>query len=116
MSDDDNVSEIINILGKFFRLSLSKGMDMVPADNEITQVRSYVSIQMKIYHNRFTYEEVIDKEIYNYKLLKLILQPMVENAILHGFKDKKNQGGVKLNLLQKLRMRLPSSLKTMVRV
>lgn len=96
MSDDENMSDIINTLGKFFRLSLSKGMDMIPAENEFSQVRNYLKIQLKIYNDRFDYVEKIDPEVYNYQLLKLILQPMAENAILHGFKNMKTGGHIEL--------------------
>lgn len=98
MSDDENMSDIINTLGKFFRLSLSKGMEMVPAESELSQVRSYVKIQSMIYCDRFTFEEFIDADVYNYKMLKLILQPMVENAILHGFENKKTGGHIELRI------------------
>ncbi len=98
MSDDETMSDIINTLGKFFRLSLSKGMDMVPAENELSQVRNYIKIQSKIYSGRFDYDEQIDPKIYNYQVLKLILQPMVENAILHGFKNMIQGGHIQLRV------------------
>jgi len=93
MSDDDNVSEIISSLGKFFRLSLSKGMDLVTIEDELMQVRSYINIQMRIYEGRFIVNEEIDPDVKQYYTIKLMIQPLVENSILHGFKEM-DTGGV----------------------
>lgn len=94
MSNDDQVCEIITALGKFYRLSLSKGMDLVTTKDEIDQVMNYMDIQMRIYEDSFTVKTRIDPEIYRYKILKLILQPMVENAILHGFEQMNGTGEI----------------------
>jgi two-component system sensor histidine kinase YesM len=96
MTDDKDVGEIISSLGRFFRLSLNKGMDVVSVTHELEHVRKYVDIQLKIYRNRFEFIEVIDDNVSKFHILKLILQPLVENAILHGLNQKKTNGLIKL--------------------
>ena len=96
MSDNPQVSSIIYNLGRFFRLSLSKGKNIITVQEELEQVRVYINIQLIRFNNKFIYIDEVDKEVYNCCILKLILQPLVENSLLHGFKYLKEGGVIKV--------------------
>lgn len=90
-AEDINANEISilsNALGKFFRISLSKGREIISIREEIEHIRSYLTIQKIRYTTRLEYILHIPEEIQDYYTIKLILQPLVENAICHGIKEK----------------------------
>ena len=78
------ISEITDSTVKFFKLSLNKGCEIISIAQELEMVREYINIQLLIYDERFNVEYDIDPEILNWYTIKLILQPIVENAIIHG--------------------------------
>lgn len=92
----DDVSLMANSLGRFFRLSLNKGVEIISLSDEIEHVRSYLSIQGIRYQNRLCYEIDIPGDFPECRVLKLILQPLVENAIYHGIKEKKCEGLIRI--------------------
>lgn len=96
MTDSPEISNIINNLGKFFRLSLSGGRSVILVQEEIEQVRAYMNIQNIRFKSKFTFIEEIDSKVHEYSMLKLILQPLVENSLLHGLKYMKTGGIIKL--------------------
>jgi two-component system sensor histidine kinase YesM len=83
-------------LAKLFRVSLSKGRQIISIGDEIEHVRNYLIIQSMRYIDKFDYIIDIDPDILEYRTLKLILQPLVENAIYHGIKMKKEFGTIKI--------------------
>ncbi|HEX9060555.1 MAG TPA: histidine kinase, partial [Clostridia bacterium] len=89
---NDDAIDIIDSLGKFFRTSLSHGREIVQIQEEFDHVRSYLSIQQFRFSNKFDYLFEIDDDIYKYRTLKLILQPLVENSIYHGVRNLDKQG------------------------
>lgn len=96
---DQGASEIsimANSLGKFFRLSLSKGNEIIPLKDEIEHVRSYLNIQRIRYKTKLNYTIDIDQDLLQIPTIKLILQPLVENAIYHGIKLKETEGMIKI--------------------
>ncbi len=96
MAEAKNSEEVVlmtSALAKLFRLSISKGEEIIPIHNEIEHVRSYLIIQKMRYRDKLDFEIDVDPEIYHYKTLKIILQPLVENSIYHGIKNK---GGIGL--------------------
>lgn len=89
---NDDAIDLIDSLGKFFRTSLSHGREVVKVGEEIQHIRSYLSIQQFRFSNKFDYLFEIDDEIYSYKTIKLILQPLVENSIYHGVRNLDKKG------------------------
>lgn len=96
----DKVIEIVQALSNFFRIGLSKGQDWIPIEQEIEHVRCYLAIQKMRYHDILNYQFEIDPEILSGTILKLTLQPLVENAIYHGIKGKRNGGTITLRAYQ----------------
>lgn len=94
MTDNEVVANITDNLAKFFRISLSKGKDDIPVEKEMEQVRAYINIQLIRFEGKFTYEEDIEKEIKSCKMIKLVIQPLVENAILHGLEYMRKGGEI----------------------
>jgi two-component system sensor histidine kinase YesM len=91
-----DISKMVSDLGQLFRLSLNKGKDMTLIKNEIEHLRCYMRIQAYRYNNKFTFIEQYDPEIFQYQTVKLILQPLVENCLIHGFCKTKGEGEIKI--------------------
>ena len=79
-------------LAGFYRISLSKGNDIITIRDEMHLIESYLSIQKLRYVEYLDYRIDIDIEILNYRIPKLTLQPLVENSIYHGLKEKEDKG------------------------
>lgn len=91
---NDEVYKIIKALGNFYRTSLSNGREVVTVYEELQTVISYITIQQIRYDNIFTVTMDIDELANEYKILKLVLQPLVENAIYHGIKPTRRRGNI----------------------
>jgi two-component system sensor histidine kinase YesM len=90
------VIEIVKALSSFFRIALSRGKDWIPIRQEIEHVRSYLLIQKIRYRDILDYEIEVDENILDGTILKLTLQPIVENALYHGIKNKRNGGSIRV--------------------
>jgi two-component system sensor histidine kinase YesM len=90
----DQVINIVQALSNFFRIALSKGQDWITIDQEIEHVRCYLTIQKLRYHDILDYKIEVDEDILSGTILKLTLQPLVENALYHGIKNKRNGGTI----------------------
>jgi two-component system sensor histidine kinase YesM len=88
----DEVVDIVEALADFFRISLSKGKDWITIGEEIERTRSYLTIQKMRYRDIMDYCIEVNEAVAKNTILKLILQPLVENALYHGIKNKR-QGG-----------------------
>jgi two-component system sensor histidine kinase YesM len=88
----DQVVNIVNALSNFFRISLSKGMDWITIGEEVERIRSYLTIQKIRYRDILDFKIQVDEDVVGNTILKLILQPLVENALYHGIKNKRNGG------------------------
>ena len=91
---DNNVPEIAVIaksLAKFYKLSLNKGKDIVSIEDEISHIKNYVQIQNLRFDNRIKLILDIETEIYQYYILKITLQPIIENSILHGILENRDK-------------------------
>lgn len=84
-----DISKATSTLAKFFRLSLAGGSEEITLEQELEHVKLYLDIQNMRYKNAIKYTFDIDENILDYYTLKLILQPLVENAIIHGINEKK---------------------------
>lgn len=85
-------SEMVVALSRFFRISISKGHNIIPLKDEIEHVRNYLLIQKLRYKEAFEYTFDVPEELSDLLVLKLILQPIVENAIQHGLLNKEGVG------------------------
>ncbi len=88
----EQVVEIVRALSSFFRISLSKGRDWITIREEVARTNSYLTIQKMRYSDIMDYRIETSDDVGEFTILKLILQPLVENAIYHGIKNKR-QGG-----------------------
>lgn len=92
LNDQKDISKMTIHLGKLLRISINAS-DEVSVQNEIRHVMSYMEIQKVRYNDRFTFEVSVNEELLHYRVLKLVLQPLVENILIHAF-DRKQQDGV----------------------
>ena len=92
----DQVSDMINSLSIFFRISLSKGKTFITVEEELRHVENYILIQKKRYERYLDYEISVPKHLYQYQCIKMILQPLVENSIYHGIKEKEEKGTISI--------------------
>ncbi len=89
-----DVIEVINALTNLFRIGLSRGKEIIRVEEEIEHVRSYLIIQKVRYEEMLNYTISLEKEVERLFVQKLILQPIVENAIYHGIKEKREPGSI----------------------
>ena len=86
------ISDMVQALATFFRINLSRGKELISLRDEIAHVESYLRIQQIRYGNQLEYEIQVQEEILDSVLPKLILQPLVENSIYHGIREKEGEG------------------------
>jgi len=92
--DPDKAVDIVVALSEFFRLVLSKGKEYISIQEEEQHIRGYLEIQQVRYQDILDFEIMIEPELYQYKILKLTLQPLVENSLYHGIKYKRAKGKI----------------------
>ncbi|EET59788.1 HAMP domain protein [Marvinbryantia formatexigens DSM 14469] len=90
----EQVVMMVTALSDFFRTTLSKGRDYITVQEEESHIRSYLKIQQFRYQDILDYEIDIPEEMHHYQILKLTLQPLVENALYHGIKNKRGKGRI----------------------
>ena len=103
MIENENSDKAVNIvtaLAKFFRISLSKGKNIITVKDEVEHVRNYLMIQNMRFKNRFEYSIDVDEEVLSYSSLKLMLQPLVENAIYHGMEFMDGDGEIDVKVFK----------------
>lgn len=88
-NDVPEIAEISQALAKFYKLSLSKGKDIISIEDEIKHVATYVQIQNLRFDNCIKFIIEVDEEIYEYHIMKILLQPIVENSIIHGILENR---------------------------
>ena len=96
--NSDEFVELITALSSFFRISLSGGKDFITLDKEVEHVRNYLIIQQYRYQDILGYTIKYDSTLGNTVVDKLIIQPIVENAIYHGIKPKLSYGTISINI------------------
>jgi two-component system sensor histidine kinase YesM len=94
LGENDDVNEMILALSNMFQLSLSGGRDLIPLRDEIDHVRQYLAIQQRSYEQLFICRIEIEPELEACLIPKIMIQPLVENSILHGFRDRKSGGEI----------------------
>ncbi len=96
LEKNHEVAQMAISLSESFKLSLNKGKETIAVFKELKHVEHYMTIQNIRYHNRFQYYEEVDASIMGMEILKLLLQPLVENAIYHGLEPKVGEGFIRL--------------------
>jgi len=94
--EKEQVVYMVSCLSEFFRTSLQKGNGIVELGSEIRHVRSYLEIQQVRYRDILEYEIDIPEELSRCRIPKITLQPLVENALYHGIKNKRGGGRIKV--------------------
>lgn len=92
MEETEAACNVVDALGSYYRLSLSKGKEVITIDEEIEMVKNYLKIQQVRYSDLFSAYYKLDERAGRYKILKLVLQPLVENALYHGIRAKGEYG------------------------
>ncbi|HCM91484.1 MAG TPA: hypothetical protein DIS78_02805 [Lachnospiraceae bacterium] len=92
--DQARVVSMVGSLSKFFRTSLGQGKDRVTIKDELDHVRSYLEIQQVRYQDILDYSIDVPQEVYDSPVPKITLQPLVENALYHGIKNKRGRGRI----------------------
>ena len=95
--EEKQVVSMVESLSEFFRASLNQGKDIVLIEEEIKHVRSYLEIQQVRYQDIMEYEIDVPEELDNYLIPKITIQPLVENALYHGIKNKRGLGKIKIS-------------------
>ncbi|OBZ14982.1 hypothetical protein A8L34_13965 [Bacillus sp. FJAT-27264] len=100
MGDTKNVSAMVSNMSKMMRLTLSPGnRDMVQLSEELEHLSSYINIQRIRYGDQFVFDIECAEDLKSCYVLRLLLQPLVENALIHGLKDS-TSGMVKVRIYQ----------------
>ncbi|MCR5000628.1 MAG: sensor histidine kinase [Lachnospiraceae bacterium] len=94
--DQARVVSMVGSLSKFFRASLGQGKDQVTIKDELDHVRSYLEIQQVRYQDILDYSIDVPEELYDSPVPKITLQPLVENALYHGIKNKRGRGNISI--------------------
>lgn len=85
------ISDMIQSLANFYRYSLSKGRAIITLEEEISHTQSYLEIQSKRFGSKLRYAIDIPREFRRKRIVKLVIQPLVENSIIHGFDHEKGE-------------------------
>jgi len=96
------IAKMMEALSAFFRYSISRKGSLVTLRDELANIENYMMIQRYRFNNRFSMEIFIDEEdeeAYDYKIPKLIIQPVVENAIFHGLEENLEGGAVSIEVI-----------------
>ncbi|MGO8693937.1 MAG: sensor histidine kinase [Rectinemataceae bacterium] len=89
--------DVTSSLAKFFRLGINRGSEIITIRTEIEYLGTYLTIQKARYKNKLDYEIALPPELFEFRLLKLLVQPLVENAIYHGIKNKDGAGLIRVS-------------------
>lgn len=99
-TQDTNIVPMTEALAKLFRISLNKGNEEILLKKELEHVKNYLIIQSMRYADKFTYDIQTEGHVENCHVIKLIIQPIVENCIYHGIKKKRGSGHISIRAFQ----------------
>lgn len=94
--EKEDAAKVVTALARFFRISLSKGKTMITLEEELEHVYHYLTIQQLRYRHKFAYDIKISDGVKSLYTLKLIVQPLVENAIYHGMIYADGEGRISI--------------------
>ncbi|MFC0215167.1 sensor histidine kinase [Paenibacillus chartarius] len=96
LQKNKDIAQMAVSLSESFKLSLNKGKETITVYKELQHIRHYMTIQNIRYKDRFQYVEEVEESILGHEMMKLLLQPLVENAIYHGLEPKVGEGTIRL--------------------
>ncbi len=95
LAEEEHTEEVVKItkaFSDFLRISLSRGHEWITISQELDHIKNYLTIQKIRYADILNYKIDADESLLDFKIIKLVLQPLVENAIYHGIKNKRGRG------------------------
>ena len=92
--EKEKAVQMVTALGRFFRISLSRGRSIIPVKDELEHVRNYLMIQQNRFKNKFSWRIEADDAVLRMASVKLILQPVAENSIYHGMEFMDGDGEI----------------------
>lgn len=92
-NENENIKSTVQALSKYYRLILNKGKDIITIGDEIELCKAYIAIQQKRFNDRINFEIDVEDEIKSYLIPKITLQPLIENAIIHGISESQSGRG-----------------------
>jgi len=93
----DDIARTVTSLSTFFRVFLSEGEEEIPLDEEFKHTRSYLEIQRIRYGELLSYDMSLEDGIRDCRIVKILVQPLVENSIYHGIKGRKERGHIEVS-------------------
>jgi len=100
MKGEEKIADMVGSLSDFLRFSLNKGQEYCAISQEILHIDHYVKIQSIRYPDKFEYEADIPVELLDLRMLKLLLQPLIENAMIHGILKREGKGSITVKAIQ----------------
>jgi two-component system sensor histidine kinase YesM len=93
-TEEKRIAEMVGALGDFLQFSLNKGNEFCPLHQEISHIENYTQIQSIRFPDKFEIDYFIDAELQDKYMLKLLLQPLLENSMIHGIQKKEGKGTI----------------------
>lgn len=100
LAEEEHTEEVVRItkaFSDFLRISLSRGHEWITISQELEHIKNYLTIQKIRYADILNYSIDADEALMDVKMIKLVLQPLIENAIYHGIKNKRGRGKLKVS-------------------
>ncbi|MBP1992111.1 cache domain-containing sensor histidine kinase [Paenibacillus eucommiae] len=94
MNKDKQIAEMVGTLSDFLRFSLNNGQEFCSVQQEVAHAQNYILIMSKRFQDKFDWAFYVDSDLHDRMMLKLLLQPLIENSIMHGLQKNKNKGSV----------------------
>ena len=98
---NDEAVRMVNALARLFRISISRGHELIPIRSEVQHAQSYLQIQSVRYKEQFFYEFDVDEGCLDYLCNKITLQPIIENAIYHGVNGLVDEGRIVIRVFER---------------
>lgn len=96
----EDATKMVGALARLFRISISRGHELITIKDELQHAKSYLIIQSYRYRNQFKYSFDVDASLENYLCNKITIQPLIENAIYHGIDRMVDEGEIKISVKQ----------------
>lgn len=97
----NDIAEVVESLAKLFRIGLSKGRDIISLGEELDHIKNYLQIQKTRYRDKLNYQIHVGECVRDLYVIKFILQPIIENAIYHGIKERRGPGHIIVTVQEK---------------
>lgn len=96
----EDAAKMVSSLAKLFRISISRGKELIPIKDELLHAKNYLIIQSFRYRDQFTYRFDVDPELEHYLCNKITIQPLIENSIYHGIDRLVDEGEIIISVRQ----------------